>query len=140
VSTEAQKALIRRFHEALSNKDLVALAELVIDDWTNHDPNLPPLAHGQEGARQLAHLFTTGFPDFQITIDAIIAGGDLVAARLTGRGTNTGEFLGLPPTGKIVTITATGFFRIEGSKIAENWMNLDALGLMQQLGTIPPMS
>jgi predicted ester cyclase len=68
----------------------------------------------------------------------MVAEGDKVAARLTGRGTHKGEFNDIAPTGKQVTVTAFVIFRFAGGKCIESWANIDSLGMMQQLGVIPP--
>ena len=59
--------------------------------------------------------------------------------RQTWRGTHNGNFLGIPPTGKQVTFTSTEFYRVAGGELAEEWVEIDMLGLLQQLGAIPPM-
>lgn len=82
-------------------------------------------------------MFRTAFPDLYGTIEDLIAEGDKVVTRITYRGTHQGEFMGIPPTGRPVTMTFTGINRIAGGKIAEGWVNFDALGMMQQLGVIP---
>jgi predicted ester cyclase len=76
-------------------------------------------------------------PNLSHTIEDMLAEGDRVAVRLTARGTHTGEFMGIPPTGKQVTVTGTVICRIAEGKIQEDWFNSDALGLLQQLGVIP---
>ncbi len=137
MSTQANKDLIYRFVEAFNRKDAQGAAALVSEDWTNYDANLPPLPHGPEGAHQLITLFAQGIPDLQLVVEAMIAEGDLVASRWTCHGTQTGEFLGIPATGRSATVTATAVFRVTNGKIAENRVNFDAFGLMVQLGVIP---
>jgi predicted ester cyclase len=73
-----------------------------------------------------------------LTVEDSVAGGDKVAARVTFRGTHEGEFQGIPPTGKQVTFTSIEFNRMAGNQVAEHWVELDLLGLLQQLGAIPP--
>ena len=102
------------------------------------DPSMPPL-QGYEGFKQLTMLFRSAFPGFHDEIEDILAEGDKVAARWRFRATNSGSFQGMPPTGKAVDVTATGIFRVVDGKVTDNWVNLDALGLMQQLGVIPSM-
>ena len=68
-----------------------------------------------------------------------MAARDLVLTRFTARGTNLGPFLGHPPTGRVVTYTGFDMNRIEGGKIVESWVSYDALGLLQQLGLVPPI-
>ena len=83
--------------------------------------------------------YTSAFPDLQLTTEDMVAEGNKVAIRNTWRGTHQGAFQGLPPTGKHVTFTGTDVFHVVGGKIAEQWADLDALGLMQQLGGLPAM-
>ena len=66
-----------------------------------------------------------------------IADGDKVASRWIARGTNTGAFMGMPPTGKQVTIAGMLIVRVAGGKMVESWVNFDALGMLQQLGVVP---
>jgi predicted ester cyclase len=71
------------------------------------------------------------------TVEDIIAEGDKVVARLTARGTQQGEFMGIPPTGKRATVTAIDINRMVGGKSVEHWLEMDTLGLLQQLGVVP---
>jgi predicted ester cyclase len=82
-------------------------------------------------------MFRTAFPDLHGTIEDQIAEGDKVVMRMTYRGTHQGELMGIPATGKPVTMTFISINRIAEGKIAEGWVNFDALGMMQQLGVIP---
>jgi predicted ester cyclase len=84
-------------------------------------------------------MFFTAFPDIHFVAEDCIAKGDLVVQRLTSKGTHKGEFMGIPPTGKSLTVTAIEIFRIAEDKIVEQWVEADYLGLMQQLGVIPLM-
>jgi predicted ester cyclase len=79
------------------------------------------------------------FSDMHVTIDHLIVEGDMAAARLHLSGKHTGEFMGIPPTGKHVTLTMHDLFRFEGDKIAEMWVELDRLAFFEQLGVMPPM-
>jgi deazaflavin-dependent oxidoreductase (nitroreductase family)/steroid delta-isomerase-like uncharacterized protein len=135
MSTEDNKALVRRFYEeGVHNPAL--FDELLAPTYVLHLPGSPPIA-GIEHAKQLMIDYTSGFPDLQLTTEDMVAEGDKVAIRNTWRGTHHGAFQGLPPTGKYVAFTGSDFFRFVGGKIAEQWADLDALGLMQQLGAIP---
>ena len=137
MSTENNKALVRRFYgESVHTPAL--LDELLAPTYILHLPGSPPLA-GIEPAKQLMVAYTSGFPDLQLTTEDIVAEGDRVAIRNIWRGTHQGVFQGIPPTGKHVTFTGTDIFRFVGGKIAEQWADLDALGLLQQLGVIPVM-
>ncbi|HEX4921194.1 MAG TPA: nitroreductase/quinone reductase family protein, partial [Candidatus Bathyarchaeia archaeon] len=137
MSTEDNKALVRRFYgEGVHNPAL--FDELLTPTYVLHFPGSPPIA-GIEQAKQLMVAYTSAFPDLQLTTEDVVAEGDKVAIRNTWRGTHQVAFQGLPPTGKHVTFSGSDFFRCVGGKIAEQWADLDALGLMQQLGGIPAM-
>ncbi len=75
----------------------------------------------------------------QLIAEDMIAEGDKVVVRSTFRGTHKGDLMGIPPTGKQVTMPLILIYRIADDKIVEHWMQADALGLLQQLGVIPPM-
>src|SRR5579863_1066568 len=139
MSTEQNKALVRRFYDEVFNKkNLAAIDDFLAPHIIEH--SLPPgLPGGIEGSRQFIGMYLTAFPDLHVTAEDMIAEGDKVASRLTMRGTHRGEFMGIPPKGKQVTITGIQIPRVASGKIAENWINLDALGMLQQLGVIPTM-
>ena len=82
-------------------------------------------------------MLRAGFPDLHVTVEDIIAEGDKVVGRTTIRGSHTGEFMGMAPTGKQFTIQAIDVMRFAGGKVVEHWGNQDDLGMMQQLGVIP---
>ena len=137
MSTEQNKAVVRRFVEEVINKhNLAKIDELFNTDYVNHTPGLPP---GREAEKQLNSVSFAAFPDARVTIEDLVAEGDKVAARVSYRGTPTGDFMGIPPTGKQFIVTGAGVFRVADGKIAEQWSNLDMLSLMQQLGAIPRM-
>ncbi len=82
-------------------------------------------------------MYRGAFPDMNITMEDMVAEGDKVVARWTAQGTNTGEIMGMPPTGKAFKATGMNMFRLNDGKVAEVWTNFDDLGMMQQLGIIP---
>ena len=84
--------------------------------------------------------FLTAFPDWHGTVDDIIAEGDTVVNRWTGHGTHLVELMGIPATGKPVTLTGITIFRVAGDKIVEEWTEMNQMSLMQQLGVIPSQS
>jgi predicted ester cyclase len=137
MSTEDNKALVRRFYEEVFNqKNTTAIAEFIDPTFVDH--SLPPgLPGGIEGARQYIGMYLTAFPDLHLTVEDLIAEGDKVVARFTGGGTQQGAYMNIPPTGKQMTATVIDMFRIAGSKFVEHWLEFDALGMMQQLGVIP---
>jgi steroid delta-isomerase-like uncharacterized protein len=133
-STEENKALYRRwFEEVVTGGDLELADGLLASDYVMHFPGSPAPVD-REGHKQLLLMFRTGFPDWNEMVEDVIAEGDKVVIRVTGRGTHEGEFQGIPPTGNQVSVTGVGIGRIEEGRIAESWAEYDALGMMQQLG------
>ena len=136
MSTEDNKALVRRYQETHNTNNLGALDDIVAADIISHS-SLPGVPAGLEGGKMVHMMFMSAFPDGHVTIDDLVAEGDKVVERFTFTGTNRGSFLGAPPTGKRVTATGMSVFRIAGGKIVEHWGQNDTMGVMQQLGLIP---
>ncbi|GAC1355268.1 MAG: ester cyclase [Ktedonobacteraceae bacterium] len=138
MSTEDNKALVRRFYEEGWNPgNLAVFDELFAPNYVLHDPGFPEPIRGPEGFKQYYTTYSTAFPGNQFTVEAYIAEGDTVVSRWTARGTHTGNLMGIPPTGKQVTVTGITINHIANGKIAEDWTNYDMLGMVQQLGVIP---
>ena len=138
MSTEQNKTIIRHWFAELINKNNLALADELVDtNYVNHF--LPPDQTGPEAEKHIMTLFFSAFPDLQGTVEDLLAEGDKVAVRITWRGANTGNFMGMPPTNKQVAFTSINIFRLVNGKIAENWPQIDMMGLMQQLGVIPAL-
>jgi steroid delta-isomerase-like uncharacterized protein len=136
---EQNKTLVRRYWDEAWNKgNLTVVDELVAADFDGHPlPSDPNFGLGPEGQKRLVGLYRGAFPDMRMTIDDMVAEGDRVVLRWTARGTNTGEMMGMPATGKSATVTGIIVNRLAAGKIAEGWGNFDALGMLQQLGVIP---
>ena len=135
MSAEQNKAVVQRWFAEMINVNNPNIADELIDPhYVNH---FLPGQTGPAVEQQIMTLFFSAFPDLQGTIDDLFAEGDRVAVRLTWRGTNGGSFNGMPPTNKAVAFSSTSIFRVANGKIAENWAQVDMLGLMQQLGVIP---
>ena len=138
MSIEENKALLRRLFEEVWNQgNLGTVDELLATDYVLNDP--AQMVRGPEGFKAYVSAFRAAFPDMKATIEDQIAEDDRVAMRFTVHATHKGEFQGIPPTGKQVILSGIDIQRIVGGKIVENWVNLDALGLLQQLGVLPPM-
>lgn len=136
--TEENKAIVRRWIEDFWNKDSPdSIDELCATNFVLHGAP-PGVAADFEGMKRAHAMHHTGFPDMHFTIEDMIAEGDKVATRSTFRGTHEGEWAGIPPTGKQVTIAGIEITRLEGGKYAETWLNMDMLGAMQQLGVVSP--
>ncbi len=127
----------RRFLETLATSgDLPPLNDLLDEDIHSHDPVNPQDTIGLDSARSEYRMWRGAF-DFRFTVEDLIAQGDRVCAQWTWNATHKGDFLGIPATGKQVTMTGTTIFRFGGDgKIAETWWQHDQLGLMQQLGAL----
>ena len=136
MSTETNKELIRRYQEAHNTNNLDALEAIVAADLITHN-QMPGLSSGLEGGKMVHQMAVAAIPDFRADIEDLIAQGDKVVARLTFRGTHTGgDFMGIPPSGRSFTFSATSIFRIADGKIVEHWGEEDALGWLQQLGAM----
>jgi steroid delta-isomerase-like uncharacterized protein len=132
---EENEAVVRRyFQEILDGGNLDLVDEIFDPQYVLHDPGSPQEVRGLEGTKRYVGMFRSAFPDIAHTIEDQIAEGDRVVARLRAHATHEGELMGIPPTGKEVTIEGISIWRIADGKIKECWFNHDALGLMQQLG------
>jgi steroid delta-isomerase-like uncharacterized protein len=131
------KEIARRVLEGPWQGKLDEVIELVGDDYVGHVPGAPGPIRGKDGFRGFASSYLAAFPDGTITIDHQIAEGDFVATRWTGRGTNTGELMGMPPTGKEVTVEGITYSRVADGKAHEAWLIWDTLSMLQQLGAVP---
>lgn len=140
MSTEDNKAIVRRFQEgmleAMRTGHLDSLQDTVDPDCVFDMPGMPSTV---EGMRQMIPAFHIAFPDMNVTLGELIAEGDKVAYRLTVMGTHTGEFMGIPATGKRVTFTETHIDQVANGKIVRHDGDTDQLGLLQQLGVVPTM-
>jgi len=136
MSTEQNKTIVRRVFDEIVNKGNLGVAdELLAADYVNHD--FPAPAPGAEGFKLVTTMFRSAFPDIVVTLEDEFAEGDKVVTRGVFAGTHTGEFMGIPATGHKVTIKYLDIWRLENGKAKENWVQMDLLGLMQQLGVIP---
>ena len=137
MSIEENKALVHRFFEEVWGKGNLAVAdELLATNFVfNYGP--PGVAPDLKGYKQWVNMTCAGLADRQSTVEDQIAEGDKVVTRWTYRGTHKSELMGIAPTGKQVTVTGICIDRIVGGKIAEEWGEMDNLGMMQQLGVVP---
>ena len=131
------EALVREAVEAFNRDDMDAVDRLFTDDYVDHDPSRAGLPPGPEGIRLAWSMMRAAFPNLQVTIEDVISEGDRVAVRGEIRGTHQGELMGIPPTGKRVTVSLIDINRIENGKLTERWGQADMLGMMQQLGVVP---
>ncbi len=131
------KALMRRFYKELwSRGNLEAIPELVAEDFVDHQAPVGQPS-GREQLAGLVLMWRTGFPDMEETVENLISEGDKVTGRFLMRGTHRGEFMGVAPTGRSVTMSGIDIVRITEGKISEFWYAEQTLELLQQLGAAP---
>jgi steroid delta-isomerase-like uncharacterized protein len=136
LTPDDRKAFVKRWAEEVWNQGkLEKLSEFFTDDHIFHDPQFPD-GRGLEAIRELVGSFRAAFPDVRVEIEEAICEGDFVAERFSMRGTHLGEIMGVAPTGEPMEATGMVFYRFSGGKIAEQWANWDALGLLQQIGAV----
>ena len=138
MSPEDNKAIVRHYLEEAWNKGNVGiLDELMAPTYARYmSGQASPLS--REGQKQRITTFHRALPDLHLTIEDLIAEGDKVVFRVTVRGTQEGALMGISPTGKQVSVTAIDIARVADGKIVEHWGQMDMLGLLQQLGALPP--
>ena len=129
--SEENKTVVRQYFDNWGTRESLA------PDFVAHMPGIPEPMN-REAFVQLQGVILAAFPDFVPTLEEQIATGDKVANRLVFHGTHKGAFQGIPPTGKRITLSALTIERVVGDKIVEHWLEFDALGMMQQLGVVPP--
>jgi steroid delta-isomerase-like uncharacterized protein len=136
---ESSKAVVRRLLEDfLSCGDPGVADEVLAPDFTDHNPSNVGLT-GSDNLKESVRSWCLAFPDTRTIVDDLIAESDVVAARWTSTATHRGAFLGIPATGRQVTVTGSGLFRLADNRIVESWDHFDALGLLQQLdGSVMP--
>ena len=138
-ATEQNKNIMRRFWEEVFNgRNFDLIDELFAKNWVYHGPAGQEI-HGPEGLKQYLTIYFNAFPDLHAKVEDVFAEGDRVVSRATCSGTHKGDLMGIAPTGKQATIPAICISRFSGNKVAEDWELVDLLGMMQQLGIIPPM-
>jgi predicted ester cyclase len=122
MSTEENKAIFRRFITEVFNRRNLAIAdETFAPDYIEHAGDLPDAAGGAEGFKSYVEALFAAYPDFQLEIEDLIAEGDRVVARLEQRGTQQGDFMGMPATGKLDTWTEIHICRMVNGKQVEHW-------------------
>ena len=139
--SEENKAVVRRFVEEVQNQhNLDPVDEIFDPDMVNHAviPGLPPGLSAVDEFKMFYGMMITAFPDVHATIHSQIAEGDKVVTHKTFHGTHQGEFMGISPTGNHVEFDVIDIIRVANGKLVEHWAVADLMGLMQQVGAIPP--
>jgi predicted SnoaL-like aldol condensation-catalyzing enzyme len=139
MSTEENKQLVLRWREELwNNRNLNVLDELCAPDYVGHIAGIPESVRGREALIQLFAAYLAAL-DTHVTPEFLVAEGDMVVVRDTNWVKHTGEFRGVPPTGKEGSLTSTDIYRIVDGKVVEQWFEADFTGFMQQLGVQPTL-
>jgi steroid delta-isomerase-like uncharacterized protein len=136
MSVEQNKAIIRRVFEEVINQDKSQIInELIAPSYVNHD--MPAPVPGPEGFKMVVGLFRAAFPDLHVTLEDVLGEESKVVTRGYFTGTHKGDFNGIPATGKTVKASYVDMWRVENGKAVENWVQMDMIGLLQQLGVMP---
>ena len=133
---QRNKEIVTAFVKATNKLELDKLDDWVVEDYVEHQP-IPGQPPGREGLKWAYRVFNEPFPDLEFDFADVIAEGDLIVGRGIGEAMNTGSFMGIPPTNKPVKWSGTRLFRMKDGRLVEGWINIDMLGMMQQLGVVP---
>lgn len=135
MGTSENKALVRRlFEQGMNDRKAEIFDECIAPNFVNHD--LPGPTPGPEGFFESFRIFVTAFPDLHVHLGEVLASDDKVITRSHWTGTHQGEFMGVPASGASVEVKFIDIWRIENGLIAESWVRMDLLGLMQQVGAL----
>jgi steroid delta-isomerase-like uncharacterized protein len=136
--SEESKNVVRRFYDELWTEGKLEVAdELFVDDFIGHAPG-NTLTRGPDGVRKLVGSWREGVPDMVLDIHAQHAEGSRCCTRFTGRGTHSGLWLGIPPTGKEISLSGIAITRVIDGRVVSDWGEFDVMGLLQQLGVVQP--
>lgn len=136
----ANKAIVQRLYEEVWNRrKLEVISEIISPSHGLHVPTIPGSSVGPEAYKREVLRFLAGYPDLQWTVEDLIAEKDKVVACWTMSGTHKGDYMGIPATNKKVSVDGITIHHIAAGKIMDSYSNWDALGMMQQLGVVPPL-
>jgi predicted ester cyclase len=137
MSAEDTKAIVRRVLEEAINQGKLDVVDELVEPLHGKQVHRGQRQASLERVKQAIRMFRSAFPDLSITIDDQIVKGNKVVTRWTAHGTHLGDLMGIPSTGRDVTVTGIAIGKIAANKLVGYWGNFDALGLIQQLGVIP---
>ena len=128
---------MRALYAALNAGDLDGFGAMLADDFVEHEET-PGLAPTKEGVLEFFRMYRAAFPDLQMEPQDVLTSGDRAVARVRATGTQQGEFMGMPPSGKNVDVQLIDIIRFDDDGLArEHWGVVDLMTMMQQLGAIP---
>ena len=134
--SEQNKAVFEKLMSALNAKDMATMESLIADDFVDNDA-MPGMAPGRQGMIDMMGMFVGAFPDLNVVVEHWVAEGDLVVGVMTTKGTQTGEFMGMPASGKKFSVREMHMVRGANGKMAEHWGLSNEMAMMQQLGLMP---
>ena len=134
--SEQNKALFRQFIEGMNAHDISVIDQVIDPSFINHDP-MPGQDDGIKGLKDMMGMFYSAFPDLTVSLEQIVAEGDLVVGRVITKGTQSGEFMGAPGSENKISLTEMHMIRISNGKAVEYWGVVDSMLMMQQLGVMP---
>ena len=130
-------ATLRRLYDLINAHDIDAFGEFLADDFVEHE-ELPAGGQTREGVQDFFRMQIAAFPDLAMTVEDVVDGGDKVVARVRFTGTQEGEFMGMPATGRTVDVNVIDIMRFaDDGLVHEHWGVFDAMAMMQQLGALP---
>ena len=136
MSLDTNKALVREFYaEVVGTGDLARVEDFIAPDYLDH--NAEQAGRGFDVLRAHVEVLRRTFPDFTLEIDDILADGDKVVTRVSGRGTHRGEWMGIRPTGAVVRLKGVNVDRIADGRIVEHWGEADTVSMLCQMGVDP---
>jgi steroid delta-isomerase-like uncharacterized protein len=135
MSEQIKMLASRGIEEVWNRGNFEVVDEIIASDFAGHSSMGE--THGPDEVKQFFMSLRSAFPDIKFSIEDQIAEGDMIATRWSARATHTGDFRGIPATGRPGTITGVSIYRVVNGKLVEGWTNLDELGLLKQLGVIP---
>jgi predicted ester cyclase len=125
--------VVHGIYQAINTGDLALLEKFVAPGYTEHSEGF----QGVEPFKQQVAAFRAAFPDLRVTVEDVLIDGDRFASRTTVTGTNTGDLMGMPATGRQISVEAVDIGRVEGGQAQERWGGLNMYALLTQLGVIP---
>jgi steroid delta-isomerase-like uncharacterized protein len=131
------RALAERFAQTLNDHDLDTFAELLDDQYINHNRYAQP---GKDGSVGVFAAFLNAFEDFRVEVDDVIEDGATLVGRYTYRGRHTGTFMGIPASGAQIEMHSIDIWRVRDGRLHEHWDELNTLELFQQIGAIPALN
>jgi steroid delta-isomerase-like uncharacterized protein len=138
MTIEDNKAIIKDYIDRLfSEGDLTAVDDYLAEDYVDHDPPFGSEAPAQEAMLQAARTMRAGFPDWRSQVHRLVGEGDIVVEHFTASGTHQHAVMGVPATGRTISLHGMQIFRLRDGRIVERWAQIDFAGFAAQLGAVP---